>query len=190
MIEFIGFLITLLAMVYLATQQMWQKPRKDTYLDDEEESEEERYHREALAALYAKQQEVMEEVLMIEKEQAPPPTVVKQKVPTPKKELRAPPKRTLADSYSLHTNIEDRHPTSAIEEREFDTSVEHRYDAPRQSIVSQGLRIDPQMSAYVISEEEPVESKAHKLLVDRKRAILLHAIIGKPRAVEPYDELF
>lgn len=173
MIEFIGFTITLLALVYLAIQQMAQKGRGGEQFESEEESEEERYHREALAALYAAKDEMAEDREELR-------VVVPPKVKT---------RRTLSNQYAMHSKIEDRQPHSKVEESKLVSSIDHRYDAPRKTLVSEGLRTDPSENPYAIKEER-TQVYVNTLLKKRnlKEIIIFSEIMSKPRGITPFDE--
>ena len=151
-IEFIGFLITMCAFVFLALQQM---RRQVTQMGNEETPE------------YA------EEFYSVEDEEL---LVVK------KHFLQKKPKsqRMLTGSYALESAITERPSPSTSGSWTLGSSVEDRYDAPRQPLVSEKLRIE-KCSERVVDRQPFLHGRLRDAVVWRE-------ILTSPRGIEPYDE--
>ncbi len=181
LIEFVGFIITMILVIYLSSKRAIQerKQKLDPNYDGDEEVD--NIHEMArLLNLSPEDEQALEQELR--GESAPPPNPVQQRVKPPKKKRVS---RTLSDKYALHTNIENFKPRSKVAERKYDTKIEHRYEKPRESIINEGLRTAPEVDPYALLHKK--KARINKLLysLDSKNdMIVIHELLGRPKALK------
>lgn len=184
LIEFLGFIITMILVIYLSSKRAIEERKRQQnpdYYDDEEVEDNNIREMARLLNLSPEDAQALEREL--KGEPAPPPPPPKKSNPPPKPQKKKRVSRTLSDKYALHTNIEDFKQRSKVAERKFDTKIEHRYEQPRQSVITDSLRVDPEHDPYAISHQK--KARINKLLdsLDSKAdMILLHEILDRPKA--------
>jgi hypothetical protein len=185
LIEFLGFIITMILVIYLSSKRAIEdrKRRLDPNYSEEDEEQDSVQQMVRLLNLSPEDAQALEKEIKGEPQSPPPPPqAIRQRMERQKKKKVS---RTLSDQYALRTNIEDFKQHSNVAERKFDTNVEHRYEKPRQSLVSQGLQDNPHMDAYAHKTEG--QSRVNKLLnkLDSKKdMVILYEILDRPKALK------
>jgi len=188
LIEFIGFIITIIAMfVILFRRAMDEKRRRENpELFQKEEENKEQALREFLQAMNIEVEETE-----VYEEPAPPPSPPEKKLAR-KKPAR--PKRLVRDAYELDSRIEDYEKTKGVESRTLETEVgDTEFRELGQDIVSGDLFLQPSLGAYEIDLEKK-KSRASQLLAELKcpsDMVIYREILGKPRGLQrhilPHD---
>ncbi|MEM1283098.1 MAG: hypothetical protein AAGG81_06045 [Chlamydiota bacterium] len=186
LIEFIGFIITMILVIYLSSKRAIEdrKRRLDPNYDEGEEDDN---FREMVHLLNLSPEDVkaLERELKGEPAQPPPPpNVMQQKTKTAAKKRVT---RTLSDQYALRTNIENFKQRSKVAEREFDTKIDHRYEKPRKPIITQSLRVEPERDPYATIGLGSKKTRIKQILdslESKNNMIILHEIIDKPKALK------
>jgi hypothetical protein len=173
MVEIIGFIISLLALLYLFIKQnvpSLQKghPPPPAYQDEEEMSDP---FKEFLRAM-EKESAAREAV-----QHMPPP-------PPPKKKGRSKQTHTRpSENYRLTSPLEERHLKSALEDRHVKSRFNHHEDLPGRTL-SLSLRHPDER------EEKPRASRLQSIvnrLARRQDIIIYQEIIGKPKSLRSED---
>jgi hypothetical protein len=174
MVEIIGFIISLLALLYILIKQTvpTQRPGQPPVYPEEEEIEEDPF-REFMKAVEreAAARKVAQRV--------PPP-------PPPPKITKRPKKAPLPPSleeYRLASQLEDRRLRSSLEERHLKSRLNHREERPGGP---------PALPVSPLAEEEkkrhPSRAQmAIQRLAHRQDMIIYQEVIGKPKSLRPYS---
>lgn len=184
LIEFIGFIITMVLVIYLQSKRMVDDRKRRSNPEYYEEEEEGPTLEEMLGSMNLNPDEAkaLERELRGPTEPPPPPHIPRSQIQKTKKKI---PKRTLSDQYELHSKMEDFEQQTNIEKRKLNRPIEHRYEKKRKPVVSQGLRVDPYRDPYAL--ERKGENRIHNILksLDSKQnMIILHEILDKPKALK------
>jgi hypothetical protein len=195
LIEFIGFIISFLAMIVLFFRRAIEKRRSDQdpeYYEKMEQQKEVRM-REFLRSLNIQHEEddreEYEEVddeddeLVFHEEAVRQPS---------RKENYSPmalskPRRTVHDEFQFKSKIEQYRPQTAIERRTMETNIEKRYleDPFSMPVVSHDMAYDADVDPYAIVRQSQKNRLAQ--MIDRlespQEMVILHELIGPPKAL-------
>lgn len=183
LIEFISFIITMILVIYLSSRRAAQD-RKRQLNPEQYEDEENANFQEMVRLLNLSPEDAEALERELKGEPAPPPPPPKAAPPKPRVQKKKV-TRTLSDRYALRTNIENFKQRSKVAEREFDTNIEHRYETPRESIITQNLRVAPEKDPYALKRKNKVRiNKILDSIESKKDMILLHEILDRPKALK------
>jgi len=188
LIEFIGFIITILAMfVILIRRSMEERRRRQNpELYEQEEEDREKALKEFLRTMNLEVDEIPGE-----EERPPPPPPPPKKPPEPKPTR---PRRLVRDAYELESSLDDYERTSGIESHIRETEVgKTEFGQIGHDVTTGDLFMQPSLGAYDIIAGVEGTRASHILsrLDDPTDMIVYHEIIGKPRALQrhtlPHD---
>lgn len=151
--EYIGFLISLLALIYLFFKQTRKESGEEENLNDESE--------ETLFEYIPEKPPYIKKVL-------PPP-------PSPKKRKIVQHEPIPLENYKIESSIEKRRLKSNLESRQLQS------------------KLRPEEFLAFHEERHSAPSKLSRLLdqlPDKKNLIVYQEMMGKPRALRPYDPLW
>ncbi len=178
LIEFIGFIITMIAMFAILVRRSMEerKRRKDPEAYEREEEEREKALREFLRNLDVDVEEPKK------KPASPPPApAVTEESPKPK----ARPSRTVRDNYEFASRIKQYEETKGVQSRVFETEIgQKEFDEIGQEIVTGDLFMQPGLGAYEIGQPSSGTSRGAKILKRLERPsdiVIYHEILAKPR---------
>lgn len=194
-IEFIGFVVALIALTYLNIRKKREEYRRkgaseaeeDEYDDDEELGER---SRELMRQLDLTRQEVHQYRKSVEKRggvksKRPPPP------PQPPQHLeqrQSPSKSLLSPDYQFKSKLDAYQHKTAIEQRKFETQIEKTVD---HEYAWSDEHTEAKASDHAYAIQKPQRKlEALRLLQGtraKRNAILLHVIMGEPRAMQDYD---
>jgi len=182
-IEFIGFIITIVAMfVILIRRSMEERRRRQNpELYEQEEEDREKALRDFLRTMNLEVEEFPGEE---EKPLPPPPPKTK---PLPPKPSRT--RRLVRDAYELESPLDEYERTQGVESRRLETEVgQTEFGEIGQDIVTGDLFMQPSLGAYEIREggEGSRVTKMLGQLSSPIDMIVYHEIIGKPRALQKH----
>ena len=196
LIEFIGFVISMGAMVFLIGRHFWEAMIAKK--DPERGLQEKRAQKDTLKQFLKSLDIDMDED---EEQRAPPPQPHPHQRPKPVVHIKhstPPPKpvyqsqqekhrahRVLQDSYSYKDSIENYRLESTIEHRKMKNAIDNRYNYSNEHIVSPDLQ---DTDYHMIQNAQPsrvkeLVSKAPSL----KGMIVFQEIMNLPRAYRPYS---
>lgn len=197
-IDFLVFIVTMLLFVYLSVRKVWidKKRLQNQEPFDEQESDEleGESHEEIMRAMNLSKNDIREyeRVLGGEKEgvasrHTPPPAPpVKQNDPQSKKKIKH---SSQADGFRFKGGMENYEATSSSQAKKFVSDLDDRYkniyEPKRQSVIGEVEIEDP----YAIRQYNKI-SKGKillKKLASKKDAVILHEILGPPRAFKEHD---
>lgn len=176
LIEFIGFVISILALLVIATRRASEerRRRRDPEAYEKEQEERRKALRQSLREMHIdlddeEEEEGNDEFLQEEKRNLPPP------LPKPIT------KRTLKDSYQLDARLEKYQPKTTIEDRHLISNIENR-DNKIYEVVSADLHLD---ESYQLEQSNPLSigGKVLKTLPSMKEMIILNEILNRPLAL-------
>lgn len=189
MVEFIGFIISLLALLFIFIKQNSQNMKRERHggpvlinAEEKEEDENDPY-RDFMRTL--KKESAMEEKLKQARKIEPPRAPIQAK----KDERRFPLKSPLQDNrleskledYRIESKIEDRRLKSTLEERKLKSKFRTHEELPKHVHGTVGYHIHP------IDEPGAKKPSRVKLIVKNLHRpinmIVYHEIIGKPKAL-------
>ena len=182
LIEFIGFVSTIIAMfVILIRRSMIERRRKENpELYQQEEEDKEHALREFLHSM-----NIEVEDKQVYEEPAPPPPPPEEK-PIPKKPDR--PKRLVRDTFELERRIEKYEKTRGVESRSLEETEVGKIEFRElgQEIVTDDLFLDTGIGAYEIDQkrEEPRVRKMLENLKHPSDMVIYHEVLGKPKALQ------
>lgn len=189
-IEFIAFVISLLALTYLNIRQKRQVRKNKDENAHEEEEEEQAQH--LMRELHLTPQDVEAYEKLVEKSSEKKHPIASNPQQAQKKLLKPPPppqlpqkkkkKSNLAEDYKLETRLETYKSGISNElwkiESKLDEIVEHEFDWSDQQA---------ETNAYAIKKKNVEALQLFKDAKSKKSAIILHEIIAQPRAFRSYD---
>lgn len=178
--EIIGFIITILAVGFLILKPIYDAFYKKKH--PEEYAEKEATREKALGDFLRSLKEDMKEVVdereeEEEEEEEKVRSYVRQQQPPARIEPKS--RRTTQDDFRYQTRYDTFKQKTNIEERKFDTSVEHR-DPLGTHVISEDLHLKDTKRAYDIVKTPPARvKKLLKSLHSPKDMVILHEIMKK-----------
>lgn len=179
-VEFIGFIVSLIAMILLMGTRLWQEAKRRR---NPQPHEDEDHQAQPL-------KDLLESLDKRHRHQQPPPTPVPQakkpKTPYPAQQpLPQKPKRSGADKFAFKSSLDDRHHETAIEKRSYQTSIKDPYQGHiEEDILSTEFR-KSESSAYDIIHRRHL-SQASKIihgLPSAKDMLVIKEIFGPPKSL-------
>ncbi|MCB1111908.1 MAG: hypothetical protein H7A37_03280 [Chlamydiales bacterium] len=182
LIEFIGFIVAMVALVWLSTRQQIERRRreKNPELYEKQQQEKDRALKEMLRSmnleLVQDQEEEEDEEFL-----PPPPVSVEQKKTTVH--------RSVGKSYDFEAELEEHHLKTSLEKQKMTSSFDDRYKKQRQPIISEGFRIPAELSPYAIrvENETSIAEEKIKQLDSLQDMVIINEIFGPPRAFTIHD---
>ena len=191
-LEFIGFLIALVALIVSAGRKVSEERERRSdpegyarRVEKERQRADEEY-KELLGALGIELEEEVERPPPIP-QMSEPPANPKMAVATP---IRQEPssKRRLSKDFEFHSSIEDRTPSSSIENRELEISVGKRFgQGYGEQLVSESLRGGVTATSRVKQRRAPIK-KMFDQLHSKRNLILGRELLAPPRALQPWED--
>ncbi len=203
-IQFIGFVITMLALIFLTIKRTREERRRKTHPEEfkgEKEKEEQEY-RDLLRSLDLP----IPPELDIETKKSPPNSLPRPPPASSSAGWRAPePKRMVQPSFKYQANLDARHQKTRIEQRNYQSRIDTRHSF-KQTVVSKALQPEAATTAYNVATKNVynVETDAYAFhedhTVPRAQAmvaglnrplemILFYEMIKKPKAFQPMGRL-
>lgn len=173
-VEFLGFIITLVAMAVLVGKKTWEE--RDRRNHPEKYKEEENSRQADLKKLLKSMDIDLEEE---EEVFSPPPKPVARPLPVKANPPKYKPGRLVGEGYTLSTSVERRELKSAVEER---AKKQQKY-ADEQIVSPEFLR--KETDAYDIKKIGTRTCKGKNVirhLHSKKDMMILYEIINKPKA--------
>ncbi len=189
-IEFIGFIISLLALIYLSARRAKEERRRRAHPEDyaEEEAREQQAYKELLQKLELPIPPELEDIPSSQASAPPPAQPPRPPVHIKKPFVRPTTGRTVRHGFEFHSDIEDRKRQTAIEQRHIRSQVNLRDNKRfKPAVASESMRVDTTGGAYTLGKHRGY-SKARQLLEGLNSPgdiVLLHEIIGKPKSLQP-----
>ena len=186
LIEFIGFVIAIIALFAIMIRRSLDEKRRREHpeLYEHEEEDRERELKEFLRTLE----------IDVEEPPPPPPPAPPPPEEKPVKKRPARPKRLVRDAYELERRIEKYEKTKGIESRTLESEVgETEFRELGQEIVTGDLFLQTGLGAYEIVEEQKSVRVAQLFenLEDPSQMIIHREVLGKPKAFQrhilPHD---
>lgn len=196
LIEFIGFIISIVTVAFLFFKKKWDERRRRLYPDEvaKEDEEQEKALQNFLQSLKMDMEEAEEHEAMPDQRSPPQPPLpppVKSPPPLPlvnKRPERT--ERTVEDNYRLKTKIEDFKPKSEVELRQLSMGItQERYKDLGEHVVSEDLMTSQEAYSLSISEDRSRFYKLMHKLKHPRDLILYHEIFMKPKTLRPPNEL-
>jgi len=192
-IELIGFIVSLLMLIFLAGRQSLNERRKKRNPEQfrEMELERERALKQFMREMNMVPPDELEEENYIEDresdfEEFSEPEITQQVSISPKKPNTH---RNVGKEYEFHGNLEQYQPKTPFDAYHLDSLVEHRYDIQQNDLAGADFIGGAEENPYEIKQEVNV-SKIYTLLKRVKskgNIILLREALGPPRAYKPYE---
>lgn len=175
LIEFIGFVITILALLVIATRRTMEerRRRRDPEAYEKEQEEQRKALRQTLREMHIDLEDEDEEEEEEEEPTSPPPV---QNIPKPRTQ------RIVYDNYHVEPRLAAYEPKNSIQDRQFKSAVEERENRPIHEVVSSDLHMD---DTYEFKEvvDISVGEKILKEIPSIKQMVILHEILDRPKAL-------
>jgi len=197
LIEFIGFIISLVAMIFLMSRKVWEERQRRK---NPEEFEDQDQQGEILQDFLKSLEMDMKEAQPPGPPPPPPPplpepvflrqTAYSQSMEKPK------PERIVADEFQFRSKLDKYKPMTAIERRKFKTSIDDRFKDPYgNKIVSPDLRGVHSTQAYDILQkgDKSPASEVIRQLPSLQNMVILYEVFGPPKSFrKPWaiDEIY
>lgn len=199
LVEFIGFLISFLALIFLFLKKKWEERKRD---QNPEAYQKERGEREEALKKFLKsmgrdmeEMEAKEELVEeVEEETLPPLPVVKKEIAQVITQKAPSSYRSVQDDYKFQAKMDSFKQRSAVEERNFRPSIENgRFQEFGSEVVSAELSSKSMQDAYKISDEKKISrifsSASH--LAHQRDLMIYYEILAKPKGLRlgpPWNE--
>lgn len=187
LVEFIGFAVGLIGMIFLVLKQLWQdnRQRRNPEYHDEDDSSEKRAMRDILKSLDMEADD--------EETEAPPP--LRQKAPgqlshhaalQPKRLPPPLPKSKHAGKTHFPGTLEEYHQKSAIETRALKTSIQDSYKNRFDDDILRREFLSDEKSAYEIFDRKR-PSRASLIIRELptlKNMVIIKEVLGPPKSMD------
>lgn len=195
-VEFIGFVVSLAAMIFLFTKGLWEQKQRREH--PQEFAEKEKRKDQALKKLLNSldidedDEEEDEEELSRRSQPAKVPSALRKSSPPIQTQLTKKPKGPSSDKFQFKSSLDSHHQESAIEKRTLKTAIRDPYrDRIEEEILSSEFR-KGEISAYEIVDvkQQSVASKIIHDLPSLKDMLIIKEIFGPPKSmrINPWDE--
>lgn len=188
MIEFIGFIVSIVALIIIAVRRSMEerRRRRDPVAYEKEQERKRQALRQTLREMHIDIKEDDEEdVHYIDDEDDEDEDVV---VPLPPR-IKMPvitktaPHRTVKDNYAPQPALAVYKTRSAVEERHMITEFEKEEKIAFRDVVSKDMQMDDAYEIRVVSDVS-MGSKVLKALPSLKEMVILHEILDRPKALK------
>lgn len=178
-IDFLGFIITFILFIYLSGRKVWQASRGVEPYEDEELPLEEKIREGMRSPEYSERREPS---------RMPPPLPVKNRdAIKPKKKV----KRTVDSRFEVAKGSDPYRSISSLENRELKSTIESLNEEAYKLSASHEIGGESNASPYAINSHEDerpsIGLKSLGRCKSTKEMIIIHEIIGKPRAFQDYE---